>query len=288
MAKPLTPLKAAALAPAPYGLLNSKTLVTESERWEGGFEQESIACNTRLRLIDICSTSVSASAVEPTGTRSLGAYHPFAVQTTAKCSTFGFKAHDYKEQAIQALEAMQNKAVELEFWTGRLAQAVETETGVPSPNRYLASSTAVDKTPTPGTPIKVRYGLALLEGALADAGYGGIGFIHAPREVASTLPLSDKDGDGVLKTMLGNYVIAGTGYTGSGPTGTMPAAGVWMYATGPVIARLGEPSVTPGEVAQSVDTRFNTIEVSAERTASVVWDGCEHFAVLVDLSLDYE
>lgn len=288
MGQPLSPLHAAALEPAPYGLLNSKTLVDERARWEGGFEQESEACNTRIRLLDICMTSVTASAVDPVGDRSLGEYRPFAVQTTVKCSTFGFKAHDYEKHAVRALEASQGKGVELEFWEGRLAQAATAEAPTdPNPNRYLASNTAVDVTPTAGTPIKVRYGLALLEGALADTGHGGPGFIHATREVASTLPVKDKDNDGVLTTTLGNYVVAGVGYTGTGPDGTMPSSGVWMYATGPVMVRLGEVSVTPDNFEQSVDSSVNTIEASAERPAAVVWDGCTHFAVLVDLSLDY-
>lgn len=190
-----------------------------------------------------------------------------------------------------ALEACQSKAVEIEFWEGRLTTAAETEAANPdvyTANRFLTNGEAEDVTPTPGTAIKPKYGLALLEGALAAAGCGVRGYIHVPPSLASALGLKDMDSDGVLQTKLGNYVVVGAGYTGTGPNGQAPAgSSLWMYATGPVFVRLGDVSVTPGDKVQSVDTSINKIQVSAERPASVVWDGCAHFAVLVDLGLDY-
>lgn len=279
------PLPAAALQAPRYGLLNSKTLVDENGgHWEIGFNQETEACNMRIRLLDICSTSTTVSAVAASGTRSLGAYQPFAVQTTITCSTFGINAHDYRAQAERAIEVAQHKAVEREFWDGRLAVAAS------SSNKYLADANAVDVTPTPGTPVKVRYGLALLEQALANSSYGGPGTIHIPRKVASALPIQDVDGDGIFYTALGNMVIAGVGYPGTGYVGAAatPTGAVWMYATGPVFVRLGEVTVTPpNPPKQAVNTSDNSISVSAERPAAVVWDGCAQYAVLVDLSLDY-
>lgn len=289
MAGPVAPLRAAPLMPSRYGLLNSKTLVDDGQRWEVAFNQETEACNMQIRLLDICSTSVTASAVEPAGDRQLGEFRPFAVQTTVKCSTAGFGAHDYVAQARRALEVSQGKGIELEFWEGKIAQAVSADNpGNPSPNKYLADSDAVDLTPTPGTAIKVRHGLAILEKAIGDTSFGGAGTIHVTRDVASALPIRDKDDDGIFVSPLGNMVIAGTGYTGVGPSGsTTPSGGVWMYATGPVFVRLGDVTVTPGKMSQSVDTGVNSISVSAERPAAVVWDGCIQYAVLVDLSLDY-
>jgi hypothetical protein len=176
----------------------------------------------------------------------------------------------------------------MEFWEGRIANAVNTEAGTTvNENRYLTDGGAEDLTPTAGTPVKVRHGLALLEGALASAGCGNRGFIHTPVSIASVLPLKE-DGD-VLRTVMGNYVIAGTGYRGTGPGVSDPTTGtrMWIYATGPVFVRLGDAQVS-AEGNQNYDTRTNTVEVSAELLAAAVWDGCAHFGVLVDLSLDYQ
>ncbi len=283
----VSPLAATPMEPAPYGLVNPKTLVEESQRWEGGFEQESIACNSTIRVLDLCNTAAAATVREAEGPGSLGEYKPFAVQALVQCSTMGSVRVDWEDRAMEALEACTSKGVEFEFWTGNLAEAAIDAGDASYPNRYLTDGGAEDLTPTAGTAIRVRHGLALLEGALANAGCGTRGFIHAPTSVASVLPV--KDNDGVLMTPIGNYVISGAGYPGTGPGVTGPTLGskMWLYATGPVTVRLGEKSVAPGSVAEFTDSSTNTIALSAERPASVVWDGCAHFGVLVDLSLDY-
>ncbi len=280
-------LPARQLEPAPYGLVNPKTLVDESERWEGGFTQESSACNSTVQVLDLCNTNASAVVKEAEGGRALPDYKPFAVQTILGCSTMGGARLDWEAEALEALELCTSKAVEHEFWRGDLAQAAIADGDTGYPNRYLANGEAVVLNPTPGTPIKIRHGLALLEGALADAGCGSRGMIHAPTSIASVLP--GKDVDGVLQTAIGNYLIAGTGYDGSGPGLPDPQLGtrMWIYATGQVSVRLGKKEVAPGSVAEFTDIATNTIGISAERAASVVWDGCAHFGVLVDLSLDY-
>lgn len=277
-----TPLPPGNLEPMPYGLVNPKTLVGESARWEGGFNQESVACNAGIRLIDICSTTTEHVLHANSGAGSLGEYDPFAVQATVKCTTMNGLYEDWEDRARMALDAATSNAVEHEFWEGALTQAAGTG------NKYLLDGSVTDVTPVPGTAVKVRYGLALLEGALADAGYGYRGFIHAPVSIASTLPCYHDDDANMLVTKIGNYVISGSGYSGAGP-GVVPATSSkrWMFATGPVSVRLGDVTVTPGERSQRIDTAVNTISLSAERPASVVYDGCAYFGVLVDLSLDY-
>ena len=274
-----TVLRAQAPEPSLYGLVNSKTVVNESNRWIAGFEQESISCMSDVRLIDTCDTQLEELVIEKTGSASLGEYIPFTVQAEVGCSTMG-KQEDWVNYATDALELCQNKAIELEFWEGRLARAAGND------NRYLANGDAVDLTPS-GTAIRARYALALLEGQLADAGCGGRGYIHVPVSIASVLPLKDR-GDGVLTTTLGNYVIAGDGYTGTGTDGAATTgSSVWLYATGPVFVRLDEVQVAADDARQYINTETNTVSVKAERAASVVWDGCAHYKVLVDLALDY-
>ena len=285
-----TPIQGQVPEPSEFGLINSKTLALSEERWNGGIAIDSIVCNVSSRIFNnICSISSTSSAVSGTD-KSSGPIlvRPFTIQADYECSTFGFLNQDYFEKAALGLDLCQSKLVESEFWTGALAQQddeIDSE-GNATTNRYLASQDAVDITPTTGTAIKPAYALALLEEALATCGCGVKGYVHATRSVASVLPL--KHEDDVLVTKLGNYVIAGTGYTGTGPTGTDPGNGkAWMYATGPVSVRLGDTYIVPDNINQATDIRNNSVSVSAEKEVAVTWDGCCHFAVLVDLSLDY-
>lgn len=57
----------------------------------------------------------------------------------------------------------------------------------------------------------------------------------------------------------------------------------WMYATGPVITRVGPVSITPTEM-RDTDLRTNTVTVFAERMALVGFDTCCHFSVQADLT----
>ena len=267
--------------------MNPKTLVEESERWEAGFEQLSLACIADVNVLDLCNTAATEKVKDAEGQYSLGPYKPFAVQASIECSTMGSTGIDWEARALEALEACTSKGVEYEFWEGRLAKKAIAEGDADYPNKYLTNGDAIVMNPTANQAVKVRYGLALLEGALARAGCGTRGFIHAPVSIASVLP--SKEEDGVLRTSVGNYLIAGSGYTGVGPGVTDPSIGskMWMYATGPVTVRLGEKIVSAASAPQYIDSKTNKINLSAERAASVVWDGCAHFGVLVDLSLDY-
>jgi len=286
MASSYTPEQGAAPEPAKFGLLNSKTLVTTTGRWSGGIALDSLACNVSTRIVDICGTNNEVEVTEPGDSNVL--FRPYNIESSYECSTMGFKNQDYFAKARLGLELCQNKAAEAELWTGALAKQDDTRDaeGLPNPNRYLASPDAEDVTPTTGTAVKPAYGLALLEEAIGQCGCGSTGYIHATRAVGSTLPVR-VEGD-TLVTKLGNYVIAGTGYTGTGPDGSEPTGSqVWMYATGQITARVGDISVTPDTLSEATNTRNNTVTVTASRDAAVTWDGCCHYAVLVDLSLDY-
>jgi hypothetical protein len=174
------------------------------------------------------------------------------------------------------------KAIEIEFWNGDIAKLLDSD----NDNRYLASAQAIDVTPTAGTGVKTRYGLALLEQAIADSPLGAQGVIHAPRDVASALKVK-ADGK-TLRTNLGTPVVAGVGYSKKGPTGVVAGAGkAWMYATGPVSVRVGPTIVTPEKLNQAINTRINEIQYFVDGSAAVTWSTTNSYAVLVDLTLDY-
>jgi hypothetical protein len=268
------------LEPAPYGLLSLRDpTVTDDDRWLAGLTYESLECTAELNLLDICNSAPPYAAHEPTETERNRNYDPFVIEAVDRCSTFGFEARDAEERAVNALEVGTQKMLEAELWTGAIAAA----NGYAS-NRFLASPDTVDITPG-GTPVKVRYGMALLEQALANCGLGTRGVVHLTTEVGSVLPLKGV-GDH-LETQLGNYAVVGTGYPGTGPDGTTPTTGQWMYVTGAVEVRLGRSQPVGVHLRQQVDTSVNTWEARAQRAAAVYWSGCCVFGVHVDLALDY-
>lgn len=293
MGLPRVPVADATTAvPSDFGILSpAATVVSEAgTHWAAGFSYESLDCGTSVHLSSICSAASGTDPIVGDPDTRWRDYLPFSIEVSFACTTWG--TLDYEAIAQARLEAAQQKAIEHEFWTGELAKLEQAQwdlDGVAEtfPNRFLASTDSVDVTPTPGTAVKPRYGLALLEKALGDCGTGVRGTIHATRDVASALNLPASNA--VLKTPLGNTVIAGSGYTGSGPDGTIPSGqAAWMYATGPVTVRLGDITAIPGSNrAQGTNIAINEVKVYADRPAAATIDGCCMFGVLVDLSLDY-
>jgi hypothetical protein len=271
---------------SPFGILSPATTVIErhDDYWLSGFVYEIGDARIKVDNATIlgANTPAEVTSVVPNTGETFGLYFPFDVTAEVEHSTFGTTPEEIEESAKRALDIVTQKAVEVEFWGGGIAQLLTKENN----NRYLASTDAIDVTPTPGTAVKPRYGQALLEGALGDATIGSRGTIHAPRAVASVLKLEEDKS--ALFTKLGNTVVAGTGYSKIGPTGVAAGANkYWMYATGPVTVILGDMNVTPDEKPQAINTRDNTIKYYVDRPAAVTWSTTNVYAVLVDLTLDY-
>lgn len=264
-----------------YGLFSVPGIVENApdERFSDWVEFEKIGCKATVVNQDICdSTKISTISTAVTGDCTQQQYG-FAVVVSDTSTTFGLR--ELREQrALDQLELCIEKAIENEVWTGNLAQeAGHTD------NQWLASSGAVDKTPSPGTPIRIRHGLALLEKALADMGCGGRGIIHATRDVASVIPTRLVDGH--LETLLGNWVVASSGGTGESPAGVAATdTSSWMYATSAMKVILGDAFVLGEDLGERTDRSVNTIKTYAQRAASYMWDGCDVFAVNVNISLD--
>lgn len=267
---------------APYGILGSASTVenVSSDHWLANFTHHIYDAGVSAYNTQILGGTVKEEVVNADGTRSILEHAPFMITTELGSTTFGANTDDLDTEAKAAMNIVQQKAVEAEFWDGAIGKAV---TG--TQNRWLASDKAIDLTPTPGTGVKPRIGQALLEGAFGRDTLGYRGVIHTPREVASTLLVRGENG--ALLTNLDTPLIAGTGYSTTGPDGTpAPAGSYWMYGTGPVTVLLGEAVVIPGEKSQAVDTRINSIKYYVQKPAAVVWSTTHVFAVLVDLTLD--
>jgi hypothetical protein len=274
--------------PAPYGLVNSKTLVPLRGHWENGIAYEV----TTDGLYTAAGGSEIGSA-PGTGANKVFAldYAPFLIEATDGCRTsLGMAPEERRQRAVEALELLTPKAVEHELWNNGF-------TGVnTASNRSLQSATTV--TLLAGAAVKPRRGLAALEQALADDGAGTLGAVHVTRDLLSLLRLDmDPDAgdrDNVLYTPGGNMLIGGVGYTGNGPASAgasqaRTAGHTWAYATGPVGVHLGpiqvsdEPSKIVGPVRTESFWDSNTLVYTAERFAAVTFNGTKVYAVLIDL-----
>lgn len=270
---------------APYGILSPATTLKElAAESEAGFRYNISDAGLVVKTQALYGGGAESETIvdNSENTKDFGIYYPFAIEASITASTFGHKPEDLLVTAQNALDMVAQKAIESEFWHGTIAESL-TKT---NDNRYLSQVLALDVTPTPGTAVKVRYGQALLEEAIAETPLSARGVIHAPKLIASVLQASDKDG--ALVTNLGTHVVAGSGYSHIGPDGVLaPTGKAWMYATGPVTVHLGSIKIVPEKLNQSVDTLTNTVKYFVNRPAAVTWSTTHLYAVLVDLTLDY-
>lgn len=272
-----------------YGILSpAVTVITEDNAsgWLGGFQYSTVDGAVSVSIEPIISgdledgyKAVEADPEAPV----LREYYPFSVKAFVKASTMGTNVKELQDLADHALDTVLQKSIETEFWTGKLSKKLDEETD----NRYLSHDDAVDVTPVAGTAVKVRYGQALLEQALGSGTIGSTGVIHAPLLIASVLDASDKDG--ALTTNLGTKIVAGAGYSNTGPKGEVaPTGAAWMFATGPVTVRIGASNTPTAEkLSEIINTGKNEVEFFVERPAAVTWSTTPLYAVLVDLTLDY-
>lgn len=199
---------------------------------------------------------------------------PFTVYAEFECSPIGLA--EAESIASDALARVEQTQVEAAFWTGSAG-------GQPVVFPHLAADAEVVDgevvLQTVASPVvtgaDVAHALGALEQELADC-YAGQGLIHVPRSVLPTLAawnLVRVDDDGRLVTQAGNLIVAGTGYTGSGPDGAAPADGTaWIYATGAAWAYRSDPYVS--RLRDSLDRTSNTIRMLAERTYLLGFECC--------------
>jgi len=110
--------------------------------------------------------------------------------------------------------------------------------------------------------------------------------IHLTPAVAVQLDidLSNNNAGGPLMSLSGNIIVIGGGYIGTDPDDepSPDATHDWIFATGPVQARVSEILSGPDEVSGMVDPETNEVIYRAEKLANVSWDGALQVGVLVD------
>jgi hypothetical protein len=178
---------------------------------------------------------------------------PFTVYAPFKCSTFGFNEDDYRAAAQQALGWSGGTQLEQELWTGTLA----TQMGWP--NRYLTDIASADNA---GAGASGAYpwpvALALLQKALRECSGDVAGVIHASAALVGMWIMGGAvhEVDGVLMDRFGNFVIAGSGYSGN-------------LSQSHITSVDGAPQPTSGTFTLTVTS---PITGDAEATAAIAWD----------------
>ena len=214
----------------------------------------------------------------------------FTVQAEFDCSPVG---QDYTQnKAEEALAKREAYLVSRAFWTGTAGKSGTTDQTTVWP--HLAANTTLDDTlgirlQTAASPLVTggedpAVALGQLEARLVEC-YGGEGVIHLPYEALPTFVARGlvRPEGALLRTVAGNLVVPGQGYTGSSPAGAAPAAGTsWVYATGAVFGFRSDVFVR--EFPGTFDRAENTVRMIASRTYLFGFDCC-HLAALVNLGV---
>lgn len=268
-----------------YGILSdaSQVITPKDERWVGMFSHSLIDSGVKaenvLQQMVVGGASQTDIVFDNLTERTPSSleYTPFFVETTVRGSTFENGAEKV-ERAEEALNLVQQKAIEQEVWTGVLSEAMPTNVEHRE-NRFLADFDNDNFISLSDTAMKPEHAVALMEEGIAEHTLGIRGVLHMPRRIASLASkrFNCKD-DNVLNTKLGNYVVAGSGYTKIGED-------YWIFGTGPMTVILGDAQVTPEDRSQAINTRTNDIEYIASKPVGVFWTTSHVLGVKVDPNL---
>lgn len=278
---------------SPYGLFSVVDWRPSTDpHWRWGVEWENNCSTSDVLALDPCGPSVTGG-FPSTAARIWKGATAFRVYADLRCSAVDFydRAQDL---ATEALNHNEQWEVERTFWEG----TVRAENGTQTVNYpKLAANTAVGT----GTPRDVylqtaatvisggvydpKVGLGVIEDALGMC-YNGVGVIHVPQLLIPGLAGAGLliRVDGGLRTHNGNRVVAGAGYSGSGPDGVQPSgAAAWMYATGPLLGYRGAVGFNP--VITNLNRANDTVDELVWRDYLIGW-GCCHFGVQVRMDVD--
>lgn len=260
-------IEAPAVAPARGGLYAVANVIDGDPKvGASGFQYLSENCGVASGIDDPACLTVEERAEKTFDETSLvTSTDPFAVYKGVQCVDL---TEDDSDWARRGLELTEHIAVE---------EAVMAQ--------LLAGAT--DITPTPGTPVAVRHGIALLEG-IAAANYGGIPILHMARSTA-TIGFSEyvleHDASFMVHTGQGALVANGGGYElNLSPAGVAaPEGQAWIYVTGAVTVVRG-PVVANRVIPGMGDDggHINIQMALAERMVAASAE-CIKYAVLVEL-----
>lgn len=269
--------------PAKYSLLSVVTPFTPTDdHWQAsGIQWEDDLCGDgTLTFIDNCPPATGFTKPAERNLKFCSA-EPFEAVGSYDCSVVGRDSGEAFDIARRRLMAWEGRQVERTLWTGI------TSNGSVAPS-FAFGNPGCGLEPVdlnPAGAVNPVSAFSLLEERLADeVGCGGL--IHVPSSVVAYLK-AQRQIEVVGTEMyspLGFQIVAGRGYTGSGPAGVAAAVGTaWIFGTGPMLVARSNMFMVPDAVGEAVNRRINSITVRAERVYAVGFS-CSLLAVRASLT----
>ena len=266
-------VQAPVTTPARYGILDAANVIAEQNfRFLNGIEYTPVSCGSAKLNARDCLPDPDTDRDFDFGIPGLITARPITVYNGFSCKMV--TDEERLRYAKEALAGGEQAAVERALWSDTSL----VDPAYPSPRLMGAQTDVIGS-----AAVSLTAGIAILERELRD-GYGGVGVIHAPVEVAGfaakDLQLRWEQSKPV--TTVGTRFSFGA-YPNSDKTGAIAAAGTaWLVATGAVSLRRSEVK-SIGSFDEMVDPITNEIFALAERTYVVSWE-CVTAAVLVTLA----
>jgi hypothetical protein len=226
--------------------------------WENGVTFLSAAC-TEPQIIEVCTiVDPVTEGVRPSGPNT---FVPVFVRQTAACSRL--TNIGTRSLAQERLEGT------TEWALGRLLQ---TGSGGTNPTLEEGEVVHVINAPTDDLILQIVDLVSCLEQAVANTGYGGGAFLHAPPRAAAYLRSASLVSDDGLSPMGLPWVFS-SGYT---PEDTGGGTEISIWATGSLWAAEGanEPLIDPTTGRPPAGWRTNSDETIAQRMALAAFDPC--------------
>lgn len=183
-----------------------------------------------------------------------------------------------EQAAVANLDAHLSHLVEETVWSGKVDGAAfgPPNVGLVDAPTLLAS----------GAQVGVVEGWRLVLDYASDVLRGARGMIHVPYEALALLDyygLVTREGTLIMAGTADHLVVAGTGYTGSGPGDVLPGGDDrWFAVTSLYEVRVGPVEVS-SDPAETLDRGSNTVEVRAWRPVLAHFDRQAHAMVRVCL-----
>lgn len=198
----------------------------------------------------------------------------FAIYSGIQCSPIGNFWATAEARGREFLLSGRERALEGEMATGS-AHA----------GPYLTDANTVDVTPTPGTPVTVAQGIALLEQWIGETSAGQGVLLGSRRDVllaaSNYAVVPPVVGQKTLYTMLNTPIAAMSGFDfQTGPNADAAGSGeAWLFALG------SAPRIWRGDVfgvprRESLERGYNDLMILHEQVFTYAWN-CGQAAVLV-------
>lgn len=265
--------------PIPRGLFDWATgpLDLLPHEISSGIEIEQYLCGGGHLYPAQCETDHTYPAKEFDDWDGTATSYPFAAYVGRECGALGQPLDRFETWARQLLVSNEQRLVEQAFWGG------ETVLG--------NSGALIEATPADlGAATSVKAGLAVLEQWAAE-NLVTRGIIHARPNVAAYaggagLLARDQTlvnaNDARWTTHMGNMVVFGSGYAGTGPADeAVTATTEWLAVTGRV-AIFRSPTIFVPRAQDVLDRGTNQVVMFAQREYSIV---IECAAAMIEITL---